>query len=53
MSLEMLQAIISYYLVRGTKSSTIRGYLASIQNGHQVRGMKCPALDQNIIKTIM
>ena len=53
MTLDMLQAIIGYYLVRGIKTSTIEGYLTSIKNGHHVRGMKCPTLDQDIIKTIM
>ena len=53
MTLDMLQAIIGYYLVRGIKTSTIEGYLTSIKNGHHVRGMKCPTLDQDIIKTIL
>ena len=52
-TLEMLQAIIGYYLVRGIKTSPIKGYLTSIRNGHNVRGMKCPALDQDIIRTIL
>jgi integrase len=49
----MIQAVIGYYLVRGLKASTIWGYLASIRNGHDVRGMECPALDEKLIHTIM
>jgi hypothetical protein len=49
----MIQAIISFYLVRGLKASTIQGYLASVKNGHQVRGMECPALDQKLIQTVL
>ena len=49
----MVQAIIGFYLVRGLKASTIQGYLASVRNGHQVRGMECPALDQKLVQTIL
>ena len=53
MNSDMIQAIISFYLVRGLKASTIYGYLASIKNGHHVRGMECPALDQKLIQTVL
>ena len=35
------------------KTNTIQGYLASIRNLHQVRGLKCPALDEKLIQTIL
>ena len=53
MSPSMVQAIIGFYLVKGLKTNTIQGYLASIKNLHQVRGLKCPALDEKLIQTIM
>jgi hypothetical protein len=53
MSTGMIHAIIGFYLVRGLKASTIQGYLASVKNGHQVRGMECPALDQKLVQTIL
>jgi hypothetical protein len=53
MNNEMVQAIISFYLVRCLKASTIQGYLASVRNGHHVRGMECPALDQKLVQTIL
>ena len=37
----------------GLKTNTIQGILASIKNLHQVRGLKCPALDEKLIQTIL
>ena len=53
MSHSMIQAIIGFYLVKGLRTSTIQGYLASIRNLHQVRGLRCPALDEKLTLTIM
>ena len=49
MTSSMIQAVIGYYLAKGLKSSTIQGYLASIKNIYQVRGLKCPALEEKLV----
>ena len=51
--MEMVQAVIGYYLGKGLKSTTIQGFLVSIRNYHNVKGMKCPALDEKLIQTIL
>ena len=49
----MIEAIIAFQLGKGLKPATIQGHLASIRNGHQVRGMECPALDHPLIRSLL
>ena len=53
MTAGMIQAVLGYYLDKGLKSSTIQGYLASLKNIHQVKGLKCPALEDKLVQTIL
>ena len=53
MTAGMIQAVLAYYLDKGLKSATIQGYLASLRNIHQVKGLACPALDDKLVQTIL
>ena len=53
MNSEMVQAILAYYLLKGLKASTIRGYIASFKQAHNVRGLECPALEDKFVDTII
>ena len=53
MNLEMVQAILGYYVVKGLKASTIRGYIASLKKGHAIKGCKSEALDDGFVETIL
>ena len=53
MNSAMVQAILAYYLLKGLKASTIRGYIASFKQAHNVRGLKCPALEDKFVDTIL
>ena len=53
MNLEMVQAILGYYVVKGLKASTIRGYMASLKKGHAIKGCKSEALDVRFVETIL
>ena len=46
-------AMVAYFLGKGLKPPTIQGYLTSIRNGHQVRGLECPALDHPLIHSLI
>ena len=53
MNLEMVQAILGYYIVKGLKASTIRGYIASLKKGHAIKGCKSEALEDGFVETIL
>ena len=53
MNLEMVQAILGFYIVKGLKASTIRGYIASLKKGHAIKGCKSEALDDGFVETIL
>ena len=53
MNSEMVQAILAFYLLKGLKASTIRGYIASFKQAHNIKGLKCPALEDKFVDTII
>ena len=53
MTMDMLQAIISYYLVRDVKADTIRGYISSLKLAHTVQGLDGSILESTLISTVL
>ena len=53
MTRDMVQAVISYYLVKGVKADTIRGYLSSLKLAHTVQGMDSSAMEHTLVSTVL
>ena len=53
MNLEMVQGVLGFYVVKGLKASTIRNYVSSLKQAHSIRGMKCEALDDKFVDTVL
>ena len=51
-SLEMVQSVLGFYVVKGLKASTIRNYVSSLKQGHAIRGLKCEALNDKFLAAV-
>ena len=53
MSMDMIQAIIGFYLVRGVKADTIKGYLSSLKLAHSVKGLDSSIMEHSLVDTVL
>ena len=53
MTIDMIQTIIGYYLLKGVKADTIKGYLSSLKLAHTMKGLDCGNLEHGMISTFL